>query len=238
MTVTAESTSGVYNGTAYTLPAAQADTDGAVIEYSTDNGETWSTELPTRTDAGTTNVLIRANKEGYTEAETSAAITVFQRTVVLTSGSSSKSYDGTALTNNTVNVTGEGFVSGQGAAYTFTGAQTDVGSSANAFTYVLEEGTLADNYSIVTDTGTLTVTEARPTTPVTDDDTDSSSTTPVTDDDTDSSATTVTTDTSSEVRPSTPDTGDQTNAPLYAGMIGISAAAVLILLFIKHRYAE
>jgi uncharacterized repeat protein (TIGR02543 family) len=256
MTVTAESVSGVYNGTAYTLPAAQADTDGAVIEYSTDNGETWSTELPTRTDAGTTNVLIRANKEGYTEAETSAAITVFQRTVVLTSESSSKSYDGTALTDNTVNVTGEGFVSGQGAAYTFTGTQTDVGSSANAFTYVLENGTLADNYSIVTDTGTLTVTEARPTTPVTDDDTDSSSTTPVTDDDTDSSATTVTTDTSStaaaadtssasastdtfsEVRPSTPDTGDQTNAPLYAGMVGISAAAVLILLFIKHRYAE
>jgi len=189
--------------------------------------------------------LIRANKEGYTEAETSAAITVFQRTVVLTSGSSSKSYDGTALTNNIVNVTGEGFVSGQGAAYTFTGTQTDVGSSANAFTYVLEDGTLADNYSIVTDTGTLTVTEARPTTPVTDDDTDSSATTVTTDtsstaaaSDADTSSASVSTDTSSEVRPSTPDTGDQTNAPLYAGMVGISAAAVLILLFIKHRYAE
>ena len=62
-------------------------------------------------------------------------------------------------------MSGEGFVDGQGATYSVTGSQTEVGSSANSFTYTLADGTLAGNYVISVVPGTLTVTEA--TAPVT-----------------------------------------------------------------------
>ena len=72
--------------------------------------------------------------------------------------SASKEYDGTALTNTTVTVGGEGFVTGEGATYTVTGTQTEVGTSDNMFTHALNDGTLANDYTITPVYGTLTVT--------------------------------------------------------------------------------
>ena len=86
-------------------------------------------------------------------------LTVTKRDVTITSGSATKQYDGKALTNHEVEVTGDGFVDGQGADYSYTGSQTLVGSSANSFTYTLKDGTKADNYVITTANGTLTVTD-------------------------------------------------------------------------------
>ena len=85
-------------------------------------------------------------------------VTMQKRSVTLTSESDSKVYDGTALSNVTVIVGGDGFVGGEGATYTVTGSQTDVGHSSNVFTYNLSSGTLADNYYIAEVEGTLTVT--------------------------------------------------------------------------------
>ena len=85
-------------------------------------------------------------------------LVISPRTLTITSGSDSKEYDGTPLTNHNVTVSGDGFVTGQGATYTFTGSQLDVGSSDNSFTYELNEGTLAENYIIETEEGKLTVT--------------------------------------------------------------------------------
>ena len=80
--------------------------------------------------------------------------------VTLKSADLSKAYDGTALENGgTALATEDGFVEGEGATYTFTGSQTLVGSSANAFTYTLNEGTKADNYTITKSEGTLKVTD-------------------------------------------------------------------------------
>ena len=78
--------------------------------------------------------------------------------MTLTSADGEKVYDKTALTNDTVTETGDGFIAGEGASYTVTGSQTVVGSSENAFTYTLNEGTKAENYNITTVPGTLTVT--------------------------------------------------------------------------------
>ena len=86
-------------------------------------------------------------------------LTVTKRDVTITSGSATKQYDGKALTKHGVEVTGDGFVDGQGADYSYTGSQTLVGSSANSFTYTLKDGTKADNYVITTANGTLTVTD-------------------------------------------------------------------------------
>ena len=82
---------------------------------------------------------------------------ITKRTVKLTSGSDSKTYDGTALVKHDVAVSEDGFADGEGATYSYTGAQTYAGSSENTFTYALNEGTLASNYEITTANGTLTV---------------------------------------------------------------------------------
>ena len=83
--------------------------------------------------------------------------TIIPRAVTLTSATESKEYDGTPLTNNTVIVSGDGFVAGEGCTFNVTGAITKVGSVNNSFTYILDAGTKAGNYTIITDEGTLSV---------------------------------------------------------------------------------
>lgn len=85
-------------------------------------------------------------------------LTITPRTVKLTSATDEKVYDGQPLTNGVVTVSGDGFVKGEGAAYNVTGSQTNVGSSDNTFTYMLNPGTKAGNYAIEQKEGTLTVT--------------------------------------------------------------------------------
>jgi hypothetical protein len=95
----------------------------------------------------------------------SGTLTITQRPVMLRSDSAQKTYDGTPLKAERVidsyNVSGAtealGFVGGDGATYTFSGAQTIPGASQNTFTYELNEGTKATNYKISVDYGTLNV---------------------------------------------------------------------------------
>ena len=88
----------------------------------------------------------------------SGELKIKPRPVTLTSADASKPYDGTALTNDKVTVSGDGFVKGQGATYSVTGFQTMVGKSDNTFTYELNEGTNPNNYTITKSEGTLEVT--------------------------------------------------------------------------------
>ena len=93
---------------------------------------------------------------------------ITKRLVTLTSATVSKTYDGQALKNTSITVSGDGFVEGEGASYEVTGTQTSVGNSANAFEYKLNEKTLASNYDITKVVGTLTITAApAPVTPPT-----------------------------------------------------------------------
>ena len=108
------------------------------------------------TDSATVKVAVTRGSETSDPAE--ATMTISRRTVVLTSGSDSKVYDGTALTNSDVTVAGDGFVQGEGVQYTFTGSQIAVGTSDNTFKYTLNANTLNANYDIDTVPGTLTVT--------------------------------------------------------------------------------
>ena len=98
------------------------------------------------------------NFTNVTFVVTDGSLTINKREVTLTSASDSKEYDGTALTNGEVTVSGDGFANGEGATYNVTGSQTDVGSSDNEFTYVLNSNTKADNYKITESKGKLEVT--------------------------------------------------------------------------------
>lgn len=79
------------------------------------------------------------------------------RPITLKSGDASKTYDGTALTNTTVNETGA-FATGEGLDYDVTGSQTEIGTSKNTYIYTAKNGTLLTNYTIIKKEGTLTVT--------------------------------------------------------------------------------
>ena len=83
---------------------------------------------------------------------------ILKRDVTFTSATDSKKYDGTALTNGNVEITGDGFAEGEGATFDVTGTITNTGSTENTFTFELNEGTLASNYNIEANAGTLTIT--------------------------------------------------------------------------------
>lgn len=147
----------IYDGESVSVIGAAAQ-PGSTVLYSTD-GENWSTTSPSFTDADTYTVYVMATHPNFTDAgPITVTVTIWPRPVVLTSATDQKVYDGTALTNDEVTVGGMGFVDGQGATYDVTGSQAEVGSSDNAFTYTLNEGTDEKNYNIATVFGTLTVT--------------------------------------------------------------------------------
>ena len=100
-------------------------------------------------------VTVTIKGKGNYSQETTVDYQITPRTVKLTSGSDSKTYDGTPLTKHEVK--DDGFVKDDGATYEFTGSQTNVGTSDNTFTYALKDGTLASNYIITTKAGKLTV---------------------------------------------------------------------------------
>ena len=129
-------------------------TDKVLVE-GTDYELSYSKDV---TNAGTVTVTVtgKGNYEGSFEV----TYEITKRNVTLTSADASKTYDGKALTNTLITVSGDGFVEGEGAEYKVTGTQTQVGKSANSFEYKLNENTLASNYDITKVVGTLTVTAA------------------------------------------------------------------------------
>ncbi|MGI6056921.1 MAG: InlB B-repeat-containing protein [Bilifractor sp.] len=123
----------------------------------------------TITDAGTAGNVIAdvviLNPDGKdvtdqfkTIAKNNGTLTVTKRSVVLTSESMSREYDGTALTAPNVTVTGDGFVNGEVTDLRATGTITNVGSATNTIAYTEGTGFKADNYEIEKSEGTLTIT--------------------------------------------------------------------------------
>ena len=136
---------------------------GKELVAGTDYSVTYSSDL---VNAGTVKVTV-AGLGNYTGSFTKT-YKITKRSVTLTSATVGKVYDGSALTNTDITVSGDGFVEGEGASYEVTGTQTEVGNSANAFEYKLNENTLASNYNITKVVGTLTITAApAPVTPAT-----------------------------------------------------------------------
>ena len=86
------------------------------------------------------------------------SLTIAKRSVLLTSQSATKTYDGSALTRPAVTITGDGFVPGELAKVEATGSITNVGSTPNAIQYTTTGAFNPANYSIALSVGTLTVT--------------------------------------------------------------------------------
>ena len=156
---------GKYDGAAHGVAVSGTNgIEGVECVYATGDAipaDGWSADAPAFIDAVTARVWCVASAPGYVSATGSATVAISPREVSLTSGSDSKVYDGEPLVcGDDPAVGGDGFADGEGATYDVTGSQTDAGTSANTFTYTLNENTKASNYSITTTPGTLKVTKA------------------------------------------------------------------------------
>ena len=103
-------------------------------------------------------ITATVNGKGNYDGSFEIKYNILKRDVTFTSATDSKKYDGTALTNGNVEITGDGFAEGEGATFDVTGTITNTGSTENTFTFELNEGTLASNYNIEANAGTLTIT--------------------------------------------------------------------------------
>ena len=170
-----EPSDSMYDGKEHKEVLTVTDTKtGKELVAGTDYSVTYSSDL---VNAGTVTIKV-AGLGNYTGSFTKT-YKITKRSVTLTSATVSKVYDGSALTNTSITVSGDGFVEGEGASYEVTGTQTEVGNSANAFEYKLNENTLASNYDITKVVGTLTITAAStPVTPATPSTPSTPSTTP------------------------------------------------------------
>ena len=114
----------------------------------------------TATDAGNYKVKIsgKGNYAGTVEKDWA----IMPRNLRMTSGTGTWMYDGEAHSNDTVTVTGDGFVAGEGATYAGFPQVTHFADAAepveNAFAYKLNENTKAKNYVIVTEKGKVKMT--------------------------------------------------------------------------------
>ena len=167
LTITADSSSKTYDGTALTdsgysmtagtLAAGDSITSAAVTGSQTNAGSSANTASNAVIMHGDNDVT--AN---YDITYVAGSLTVNPVAIELTADSSSKVYDGTALTDSGYSITGGAFVDNDGlSSVTVEGSQTFAGSSANTITgHALKNGTKASNYTITYKPGTLTVTQA------------------------------------------------------------------------------
>ena len=164
VTITGNTATKTYNGSEQTVTGYDVSISNPLYTENdfTFNGNAYANG----TDAGTYNMGLAAeqfenNNDNFATVEfvvTDGSLTIAKRNVTLTSATDSKVYDRTPLTNDTVTVTGDGFVEGEGASYNVTGTITEVGSVDNEFTYTLNANTKAANYNIDTVNGKLSVT--------------------------------------------------------------------------------
>ncbi len=160
VTLTSETASKTYDGTALEKPVVTVGGDGFVEGQVKEIKATGSV-----TNAGSVanTITFTPDKETFKEGnyaitKTEGTLTINKRSVLLTSQSATKTYDGSALTRPAVTITGDGFVPGELAKVEATGSITNVGSTPNAIQYTTTGAFNPANYSIALSVGTLTVT--------------------------------------------------------------------------------
>ena len=160
VTLTSETAGKTYDGTALEKPVVTVGGDGFVEGQVKEIKATGSV-----TNAGSVanTITFTPNKETFKESNyaitmNEGKLTIAKRSVLLTSQSATKTYDGSALTRPAVTITGDGFVPGELAKVEATGSITNVGSTPNAIQYTTTGAFNPANYIIALSVGTLTVT--------------------------------------------------------------------------------
>ena len=152
---------GIYDATSHTFTMSGGV--GGTINYSTNNGTTWTTTKPTRTTAGTTTVQVKivGDKNHNDTSVISTTIKIDKRAITVKAAVAEKIYDGTVLTKTDGCESTTNLVSGHEAKCTNTGALLNAGSSGNTLSKVsvvsATGADVTDNYEITKEGGRLTV---------------------------------------------------------------------------------
>ncbi len=152
---------GIYDATSHTFTMSGGV--GGTINYSTNNGTTWTTTKPTRTTAGTTTVQVKivGDKNHNDTSVISTTIKIDKRAITVKAAVAEKIYDGTVLTKTDGCESSKNLVSGHEAKCTNTGALLNAGSSGNTLSKVsvvsATGADVTDNYEITKEGGRLTV---------------------------------------------------------------------------------
>ena len=170
LTVSAADVVKEYDGNSYGVTAtariknAEIENPNITIKYWNEKTNAYDLdESPEYRNVADTPATVKfeASLYGYKSVQGEATVTINKRSVLLTSASASKIYDGTPLTNSNVTVTGSGFVDGEVTDIKAIGSVTNVADSPkpNTITFTPVEGKFnADNYAIEQVEGELAIT--------------------------------------------------------------------------------
>ena len=176
--------SGVYDSDWHSIAVGDV-AEGSTVYYSlTQNGEDWSTTLPTFRNVTVTEgaiVYVKVTNPDYADRTGNGTVKITERRINITADSASKTYDGTPLTANSWKLTYGTVATGEAiTSVTVTGSQITVGSCKNIATKAAimteveipddevltatlveyEEVDATSNYIITYVEGTLTVTSS------------------------------------------------------------------------------
>lgn len=165
VTLTAKTDSYLYNGQEQTLtgytPSIEGVTFAETVQASGKGTDVKEGGYPVTFTGVTENETLDTTGKYIVTDLVEGKLTITKRTVHMVSATASKPYDGNALKAESVDDEHEGydgFVKGEGAEYSVTGTQTEIGQSDNSFSYDLNDNTKLTNYTITTANGKLTVT--------------------------------------------------------------------------------
>ncbi|MGB7595788.1 MAG: Ig-like domain-containing protein [Erysipelotrichaceae bacterium] len=155
--------SGVYDSAAHSITVNNL-ISGDVVYYSLNNSA-WTTTKPMFTNVTAPAIVyVRVENPNFNDRTGNSTVEITARPISITANSSSKVYDGSALTNNGYSLTAGTLASGESlTAVTVTGSRTNVGSSANVpSAAVIMDGAVnaSGNYAITYVNGSLNVTAA------------------------------------------------------------------------------
>ena len=155
LTVSASGYTGTYDGGSHsgTVTPSLA---GATIQYSTDNGETWTANEPTITNVGTITVKVKATLEGYLPAENTYALEVTPKDVTVKADDKHVTV-GASAPEYTATVTGT--IDDDTVSYTLSCNEYDpeTAKAGDEFTITANGNTHQGNYTVEFVNGTLYV---------------------------------------------------------------------------------
>lgn len=155
LTVSASGYTGTYDGGSHggTVTPSLA---GATIQYSTDNGETWTANEPTITNVGTITVKVKATLEGYLPAENTYALEVTPKDVTVKADDKHVTV-GASAPEYTATVTGT--IDDDTVSYTLSCNKYDpeTAKAGDEFTITANGNTDQGNYTVEFVNGTLYV---------------------------------------------------------------------------------
>ena len=155
LTVSAFGYTGTYDGGSHSGTVTSSPA-GATIQYSTDNGETWTADEPTITNVGTITVKVKATLEGYLPAENTYALEVTPKDVTVKADDKHVTV-GASAPEYTATVTGT--IDDDTVSYTLSCNEYDpeTAKAGDEFTITANGNTHQGNYTVEFVNGTLYV---------------------------------------------------------------------------------